>query len=78
MSEVRVIDFRKTFRVTYDNVLEQWKVGYEGATTAFSAHGTKEEAVQVGRDLAQKKQPSRLVIHRLDGTIQTEHSYGKA
>lgn len=76
MSKIGECEFRKTFRVAYDSVLEQWKVGYEGAQNAFSAHGTKEQAVQVGRGLAQRQQPSRLIIHRLDGSIQTEHTYG--
>lgn len=77
MTRVHVCAFRKTFRVAYDSVLEQWKVGYEAAGTAFSAHNTKEDAIRAGRELAQKQEPSRLVIHRLDGSIQTEHSYGE-
>lgn len=76
MSEVRTSVFRKTFHVVYDEALEQWKVAYEGVEPAFSAHATKEEAVQVGRELAQKQQLSRLIIHRLDGSIQAEHTYG--
>lgn len=76
MTKLRISDFRKTFYVAYDGVLEQWKVGYEGAEIAYSAHGTKEEAVQVGRELAHKQQPSRLLIHRVDGSVQTKHTYG--
>lgn len=76
MTELRVLTLRKTFHVTYDTLVEQWMVGYGGARTAFSAHGTKEEAIQAGRELAQKQQPSRLIIHRLDGSVQTKHAYG--
>ena len=76
MSEMRVSDFRKTFHVAYDEALGQWKVGYQGIEMAFSAHGTKEEAVQTARELAQNQQPSRLIVHRLDGSIQAEHTYG--
>jgi hypothetical protein len=50
-----------------------WKVT-QGSQT-ISNHRKKATAVQVGRDLAKKKQPSQLVIHKQDGKIQTEHTY---
>lgn len=54
---------------------EEWKVEAEGGKPAASHHGTKREAVKVGRDLASKAAPARLVIHRRDGTIQKQHAY---
>jgi hypothetical protein len=35
----------------------------------------KSEAVEAGREIAKEASQGQLVIHRLDGTIQTEHTY---
>ena len=55
---------------------EGWAVEKEGASRASSVHGTKSEAVGAARDLAKGSEPSRLVVHRQDGTIQDHFSYG--
>lgn len=55
---------------------EEWMVEAEGAARASSRHPTKKAAVDEGRSLAGKKTPSRLVIHRSDGTVQRQHAYG--
>lgn len=54
---------------------ESWKVEAEGGKPAASRHGTKRQAVKTGREAAAKAAPSRLVIHRGDGTIQKQHAY---
>lgn len=56
---------------------EGWKVGLEGRDRPAGAFDTKKEAVAGGRELAQKNEPSRLVIHGADGTVQRAHSYGE-
>ena len=55
---------------------DEWVVEAEGASRATSRHGTKRESVDAGRAAATGKAPSRLVIHRADGTIQRQHAYG--
>jgi hypothetical protein len=75
MSYYRTPEHRKTFHIAYDEGLEQWKVIYEGTDVPYSVHMTKQEALEAGRDLAQSQQPSQLVIHKMDGSIQTEHTY---
>ncbi len=55
---------------------EEWVLEAEGASRATSRHGTKKESLQAGRTVAAGKAPSRLVIHRADGTIQRQHAYG--
>lgn len=50
-----------------------WKVTQGGKN--ISSHRKKTTATQAGRNLAKKKQPSQLVIHKQDGKIQTEHTY---
>jgi len=56
---------------------EDWQVKLDGADRAGSLHGTKKEAIAAGRELAQKNEPSRLVIHGGDGSPQRTHSYGE-
>ena len=55
---------------------EDWQVRKEGAERASGVYGTKKEAIAAGRGLAQKNEPSRLVIHGGDGSVQRKHSYG--
>lgn len=54
---------------------EGWHVEAEGASRASSTHTTKREAVDRARELAHAHVPSRLVIHRADGSIQRQHTY---
>lgn len=55
-----------------------WKVEAEGTGRAASVHGTKDDALAAARDLAKAGEPSQVVVHRMDGTIQTRTSYGEA
>ncbi len=52
-----------------------WAIKQEGQAQPVSTHGTKDEALEAGRILAQQTTPSRLVVHKQDGTIQTSHAY---
>lgn len=61
--------------VTHD---DGWKVEVEGSKKPLSTHATKDEAVDAARTLAQKDEPSRVVVHRMDGTIQNNYSYDVA
>lgn len=54
---------------------DDWIVATDGAKQASSRHDTKRLAVKAARDLAASKAPSRLVIHRRDGSVQKEHAY---
>jgi len=54
-----------------------WIVRAEGATRATSTHATKEEAVARGRELAKSSGLGQLIIHRKDGRIETEYTYGE-
>lgn len=53
-----------------------WKVEAENAARATSLHSTKDEALAAARDLAKNQEPSQVVVHRMDGTIQTSYTYG--
>lgn len=53
-----------------------WAVKKEGAKRATSVHGKKDEAVKKARALAKNQKPSQILVHKKDGTIQDEFSYG--
>lgn len=66
---------RKAYHVT-PHPEGGWKVEAGGATRASSTHQTKEEAVDSAKELAKGQKPGQVVIHRQDGTIEAEQTYG--
>lgn len=52
-----------------------WQVKRDGADRASSVHDKKSDAVDAGRDLAQKS-GGELRIKGADGKIQNSNSYG--
>lgn len=54
---------------------EGWQVMKEGNDRATSLHEVKQEAVEAGRQVAHEHLPSKLVIHKQDGTVQEELHY---
>lgn len=67
---------RKVYHVTHDQQ-GGWVVKAEGASRSSGKHETKVEAVEQAKDLAKKQALGQVVIHKADGTIQTEHTYGQ-
>lgn len=67
---------RKKYHVTA-NGQGGWKVKAEGASRASSSHENKTDAVQKAKELAKSQELGQVVIHKRDGQIQTEHTYGK-
>lgn len=57
---------------------EQWAVRREGSDLDISIHPNKKSALSAARGVAQAHEPSRLVVHRADGTIQDSYRYGEA
>ena len=54
---------------------EGWTIRMEGSDENLSLHETKNAALDAARDIAHAHLPSRLIVHRTDGTIQTTYSY---
>ena len=54
----------------------QWQAKTEGASRASAVAKTKAEAVDRARDLAKAQPLGQVIIHKSDGKIQTEHTYG--
>ncbi len=55
---------------------EGWAITVEGESKPISFHSRKQSAVSAGREEARQREPSTLVIHGQDGTVQESHSYG--
>lgn len=64
---------RQVFHVVPQGQL--WELILVGTGARLSQHPTKEAAVEDGRRKAHANQPSQLVIHRSDGTIEDEATY---
>lgn len=52
-----------------------WGVRGAGNSRLTSIHGTKAEATQAARQIAQNQQ-SEMIVHGRDGKIQSSNSYG--
>jgi uncharacterized protein YdaT len=64
---------RKVYHVAPSD--DRWEVKAEGAQRATKLTDTKKEALAAAKDLAKNQKPSQVIIHKMDGTIQTEHTY---
>lgn len=67
---------RMVYHVTYQKESGDWRVLEEGVKQPESTHSTKSEAVESARKLAKSRIPSQLKVHKRDGKIQTEYTYG--
>jgi poly(hydroxyalkanoate) granule-associated protein len=56
---------------------EGWKLTLEGKKAPVSVHATKDEAMTAAREAARKAEPSQVVVHKMDGTIQSQFGYGE-
>ena len=63
---------RSVYRVVPDG--DDWVVKKDGAV--LSRHSTKQPAIDSAIAKALANQPSQVVVHRKDGTIETEWTYG--
>jgi len=66
---------RKTYHIVPNQ--DGWKVQAEGAQRASSSHDNKAAAVDRARQLAKAQPLGQMIIHKRDGSFQTEHTYGK-
>jgi len=67
---------RKVIYVSPNNK-KGWKVKSEGAQKALKNFDNKKDAIDFGRQAAQNADLGQLKIQKLDGTFQTEYTYGK-
>lgn len=65
---------RRVYHVTTHE--DGWQVKGEGAKRATAIFETKAEAIKAGVQVARNQPLGELRIHRQDGTIQDERTYG--
>lgn len=53
-----------------------WDVKLTGSPESLGYYRTKDEAIANGRTLAKKHSKSQLVIHKRNGQIEKEYTYG--
>ena len=53
----------------------EWRVKRTGAERADSVHETKDKAVGRARDLAKEQTIGQVIVHKKDGSVQTEFTY---
>jgi hypothetical protein len=53
-----------------------WKVKGAGSKRASSTHSTQKAAQKAATKLAKGETKGQVVIHRSNGQIRTEHTYG--
>lgn len=66
---------RKTYHVVKQD--GEWKVEGEHARRAAGVFDTKVQAVERAIDLAKAQPLGQVIIHRGDGVIQEERTYGE-
>ena len=67
---------RAVFHVVHDQRADAWKVERDGSKRAVATADTKDEAVTAARERANENGFGQVVVHRMDGSIETEYTYG--
>lgn len=53
-----------------------WKVSAEDVSREPSRHATKEDAVAEATQLARAADVGQVIVHGVDGTVETEYTFG--
>ncbi len=72
LTGTKILD-RKVYQVTPQD--DAWMVTLDGKKKPLAQYETKSAALEAARELAKANEPSQLIIHRADGTVQTSHTY---
>jgi hypothetical protein len=66
---------RKVYHVNPSG--RSWKVEREGGSRPEAVSEDKDQAIERARELATSGELGQVIIHRQDGTIEKEYTYGK-
>ena len=70
---------RAVYHLVHTNEDDRWHLKRDGKSVAD--YDTKQEAVGAGEERGHahwnKGEPAQLVVHRQDGSIEKEYTYGK-
>jgi uncharacterized protein YdaT len=66
---------RKVYHVVHSD--EGWKIKLEGSERASAIIDNKQKAIDCARDLAKNAFLGQVKIHKMNGRIETEYTYGQ-
>lgn len=65
---------RNKYHVTYSSNA-RWEVKKEKSSAVLASKATKQDAIDAGVAICKRNKPSQLIIHKMDGTIESERTY---
>lgn len=68
---------RTVYHVVPDATGDKWVISEERNDTFRQEFGTKEEAVRAAKERARGQEPSQVKVHRSDGNMEYENTYGE-
>jgi hypothetical protein len=68
---------RTVYHVVPDAGATRWVVSIENDDSFREEFDTKEEAVQAAKSRARGEEPSQVKVHRSDGNMEYESTYGE-
>ena len=67
---------RRVYHVVHDKKSDQWRIEREGSERATARADTKDEAVRIASRMAEESELGQVIVHRTDGSIEKEYTYG--
>lgn len=68
---------RTVFHVGPDAERREWVVSQENDDSFREEFRTKAEAVRAAKERARQQEPSQVKVHKRDGNMEYENTYGK-
>lgn len=56
---------------------EGWRIDQEGVGADPLTHASKDDAIRIARERARLNEPSRVVVHRQGGGVETDANFGE-
>lgn len=67
---------RKVYHLVHTSDDGNWHLKLAGVDGYIGSFTTKQRALERGRELGNAGEDAQLIVHREDGSIETEHTYG--
>ena len=68
---------RTVYHVVPNSSADAWVISRENDEGFREEYRTKEEAVQAAKERARGQEPSQVKVHRSDGNMEYESTYGQ-
>jgi len=68
---------RTVYHVVPDASGEEWVISQEKNDSFREQYRTKEEAIRAAKERARGQEPSQVKVHRSDGNMEYESTYGQ-